>query len=103
MKIQHIVLLKCRENLTDNDFALVLNDLKAARALIPGITEVSGGDNNSPEGIASGYTHAFVIVFEDEAARAAYLPHPEHKKIQAKIASILADEPSNVLVFDYSA
>lgn len=101
MKIKHIVLLKCREDVTKAQISEIFEDLKNIKNIIPGITDVSGGTNDSPEGIAREYTHGFILTFADEAVRKIYLPHSEHKKIQVKIARILADVPDNVLVLDY--
>jgi NAD(P)-dependent dehydrogenase (short-subunit alcohol dehydrogenase family) len=38
------------------------------------------GVNNSPENLHKGFTHVYLITFENADARDAYLPHPEHKK-----------------------
>ena len=55
-------------------------------------------DSNSPEGLAKGFTHCFNLSFADEAARAAYLPHPDHLAFVAQLKPALDD----VLVFDYT-
>jgi len=39
--------------------------------------------------------------FADEEARAAYLPHPEHKKAQEFMRKVLDKSPDNVLVMDF--
>ena len=38
----------------------------------------SGETNNSPESHDDGFTHCFMVTFDSEEGRAAYLPHPEH-------------------------
>ena len=38
------------------------------------------GLNNSPENLNKGFTHVYLLTFENAGARDAYLPHPEHKK-----------------------
>ncbi len=102
MEIQHIVLLKCRVDVSEREMNEIFEGLQSIKRFIPGITSFSGGRNNSLEGNAKGYTHGFILTFVDEASRKTYLPHPEHKKIQKKIGKVLADVSDNVLVFDYS-
>ena len=46
---------------------------------IGGIAGFEWGTNNSPEPLGEGYSHIFLVTFEDEAARDAYLPHPKHQ------------------------
>jgi hypothetical protein len=46
---------------------------------IPGIVAFEHGVNHSPEGLNQNFTHVYLLTFEDEAARNAYLPHPEHE------------------------
>jgi hypothetical protein len=54
--------------------------IEALRALrsLPGVASLSVGTNVSPEGLAQGYTHALVAVFDSAADRDHYLTAPEH-------------------------
>jgi len=64
------------------------------------IKEVKGfefGTNNSPENLNQGFTHAFFVTFESEAAREVYLPHPAHKAF----VKVLEPHLDKVLVIDY--
>ena len=72
--IQHIVLLKLKPETTAEQKAALLEGLGALKRenKIPGIEEVTGGDNNSPEGKAHGFDWGFVMTFTDAAARDAY-------------------------------
>ena len=36
------------------------------------------GRNNSPERHDHGFTHCFMVTFDSEDGRQAYLPHPDH-------------------------
>ena len=51
--------------------------LRALRSL-PGVVSMVVGPNVSPEGLAQGYTHALVAVFDSAANRDHYLTAPEH-------------------------
>jgi hypothetical protein len=55
------------------------------------------GPNNSPEGLAQGYTHAFIMTFADAAARDAYLPHADHKAFTDKALPLV----DSVAVIDF--
>ena len=100
--IRHIVLMKCKPEASKEEIEQVLAALAALRERIPGIVAFEAGENNSPEGIARGYTHAFTMDFVDGQARDAYLPHPEHEKVKVLIRRILDGSPESVLVVDFS-
>ena len=55
------------------------------------------GINNSPENLNNGLTHCFVLTFNSEADRDAYLIHPDHKAFVA----VLNIAPEKVTVVDY--
>lgn len=98
MAIRHIVLLR----FSDNTSAAERRGIEVAFAALPaqigGITAFEWGTNVSPEGLSKGFTHAFVLTFEDAAARDAYLPHRAHLDFVARLKPFLAD----VLVVDYA-
>lgn len=99
--ISHIVLLKCRRDVPDQQHQAMFTALAALVKKIPGLKSFCGGANNSPEGIARGYTHAFYMQFTDSEARDAYLHHPEHEAVKRMIAEVLEDAEDNVLVVDF--
>src|SRR4051812_34281654 len=77
--LRHVVLFKFKDSATP---AQVKEVEDAFRKLPSKIKEVKGfewGTNNSPEGLAQGFTHLFFVTFDSEAGREVYLPHPEHK------------------------
>lgn len=96
--IKHVVLLKLKEGVGSDRTNAVLEGLKELQDKLDGIVDVTGGDNNSPEGKSNGYEWGFVMTFEDAAARDAYLPHPDHKAVSASTIRPIVDD---VLVFDY--
>jgi hypothetical protein len=55
--------------------------------------------DNSPEGLAQGFTHCFLVTFQSTADRDAYLPHAAHQAFVAKIKPVL----EKALVVDYWA
>ena len=83
MPVQHIALFRFKNGTSAATIGGALEDLNRLAKVIPGITAFHCGLNSSPEGLADGLTHGFVMTFKDAAARDAYLPHPEHEKFKA--------------------
>lgn len=95
--LRHVVLLKFKDSSTP---AQVKEVEDAFRKLPSKIKEVKGlewGTDNSPEGLAQGFTHVFFVTFNSEEDRAVYLPHPEHKAF----VKVLEPQLDKVLVVDY--
>jgi len=84
-KVKHVVLFRLQRETPSVVFAEIMLGLAELRGLIPGLLEVSGGPQNSQEGIGPGFTHGFAITFADEATRDAYLAHPKHEPVKQKI------------------
>jgi Stress responsive A/B Barrel Domain len=97
--VRHLVMLQFQPEASAAAIAAVERDFVALRTQIGGIRAIEWGTNVSPEGLAKGYTHAFLLTFDDAAARDAYLPHPAHQAFVTTLKPLLAD----VLVFDYHA
>jgi hypothetical protein len=93
--------MKCKPEATKEQIEQVFAAIAALKGSIPGILAFEAGENNSPEGINRGYTHAFTMDFVDEQARDTYLPHPEHEKVKVQIGQILAEISDSVLVVDF--
>jgi hypothetical protein len=97
MPVQHIALFRFKAGTTSEFIQRTTDELRQLARTIPGITNFSMGGNNSPEGLADGLTHGFVMTFRDTAARDGYLPHPEHEKFKA----FVLPQIEKVVVFDY--
>ncbi len=98
MKVKHIVLVKFTDTASATVVASLSRGFAALPSLIPGLTAFEAGANMSPEGLDHGFTHAFVMTFENIRARDAYLPHPHHQAFVEQLKPYLAD----VLVIDYA-
>ncbi|GAB3030615.1 Dabb family protein [Spirosoma pulveris] len=96
--VQHIVLFKFKPETT----AAKVKEIVAAFEALPSqIKEIKGfkwGTNNSPENLNKGLTHAFILTFDNEKDRDAYLPHPAHKAFGGIVGAWLAD----VTVVDFT-
>ena len=100
MPTRHIVLVKVKAGTPDSQVAEAFDALAALKGVIPGLLSFTAGPNTSPEGRTLGFTHGFVMDFQDAAARDAYLPHPKHQEAAAHLRAI-RDPENGVLVFDY--
>ena len=72
-------------------------EMRAMVGKIPGLLDMTHGAYDSPEGLADGFTHGFIMTFENAAARNTYLPHPEHERVKAIVVPCL----DRVVVFDF--
>lgn len=99
--VHHVVLFRFRSDLPEGAVEEVFAELRGFRQSIPGITGFQGGAYNSPEGLAQGFTHGFTMTFADAASRDAYLPHPLHQAVVAKLLPMLEGGVEGVVAFDF--
>jgi hypothetical protein len=78
--VRHVVVFKFKPGASQAQIQQVTDAFRDLRGKVPGITAFEDGVNHSPEKKNLGFTHVYMLTFESEAARDAYLPHPEHKK-----------------------
>lgn len=64
------------------------------------VSSLEWGTNSSTEGIHLGFTHCFIVSFDDSAGRDAYLVHPLHQRF---CAQDLDPVLYRVAVLDYEA
>jgi hypothetical protein len=76
--VRHIVAFKYKPEASGAQIQRVTDAFRALRHKIPGIIAMEDGVNNSPEEKNQGFTHVYLLTFEDAAARDAYLPHADH-------------------------
>lgn len=97
-KILHIVCFKFKEDAPPSTIKKIETEFAALKRKIPGIQSFEWGTNNSPEGLNKGFTHCFIVTFDNEEARTNYLPHPEHQAFVSILKTILED----VFVIDFN-
>src|SRR5882762_11947203 len=96
-KVKHIALLKFKDGTAQEQIDKVFEDLMDLSETIPGIEDYVSGPNNSPEGFNQGFTHGFVMTFENAGARDAYISHPDHQRAKA----VILPHIESVLIFDF--
>ena len=95
----HVVLIKPKPDADAGAATRLSQVLAELQGRIPGITGYHWGPNVSPERMGRGYELGFLMIFENAAARDAYLPHPEHRKVGPFIDAVAQE----VLVYDIEA
>ena len=99
-QVRHVVVFKYKPDATEAQIKEVTEAFRALQDKIPGIISFEHGVNNSPEGKNLGFTHVYMLTFEDAKARDEYLPHPDHKKFGELLGGLGIFE--DVFVVDYS-
>lgn len=99
-QMRHIVVFKYKPGATPAQIEKVTRAFGDLQDKIPGIVAFEHGVNDSPENKNLGFTHVYMLTFEDAAARDAYLPHPEHKKFGALLGELGVLE--DAFVVDYA-
>jgi ribosomal protein L23 len=95
--LRHVVIFKFKDTATPEQVKEVEKAFSALPSKINTIIGYEWGTNISPENLAQGFTHCFLVTFKDVAGRDFYLPHPAHKEF-GKILSPYLDK---VMVIDF--
>jgi hypothetical protein len=96
-KLRHVVAFKFKDTATPDDIKKVQEAFKALKTKIPQITKFEAGKNNSPESLDKGCNYGWILSFNSEKDRDAYLVHPDHKAFGTLVKPYLAD----VFVIDF--
>lgn len=82
----HIALFKWKPSAEKSAIEAALKDVEALQGKIPGVIEISTGENQSR--YAEGYTHVVLVRGENKEAIEAYRKHSDHELVSAKIESM---------------
>lgn len=96
-QLRHVVIFKFKATSTPADIQKIENAFSKLPSQIKEIEAYEWGLNNSPEGLNKGFTHCFLVTFNNEEDRDIYLPHPAHKAF----VDILSPHLEDVMVIDY--
>jgi len=99
-QVRHVVVFKYKPDATKEQIQQITDAFGELKNKIPGVVSFEHGINDSPEKKNLGFTHVYMVTFENAKARDTYLPHPEHKKFVQMLgkSGILED----LFVVDYS-
>ena len=95
--VRHVVLFKFKDDTTAQQLGAIEDSFVALAGEIDGIVDFEWGTDMSLEGLAQGFTHCFIVSFENAAGRDAYLPHPKHRAFVA----LAGPHFDRVLVVDF--
>jgi hypothetical protein len=98
-KVRHVVLFKFKEGTTTQQQKMVEDAFRALPSKIHEVVGFEWGTNISPENLDQGFTHCFLVTFNDAKGRDAYLPHPAHQAF----VQVLKPYLDKVLVIDFAA
>lgn len=98
----HIDIFKFKSTVSESEITSALNQLGELQKVIPGMTHFSFGKDGSTESLNKGFTHAALFVFQDKAARDAYMKNTEHHRIAKEVvAPLLENGFESLIVIDY--
>lgn len=89
--LRHVVAFTFKDSVTAERQQQAIADFMALEHQIPGILSFEGGEDVSVEGFTKNLTHCFIVTFEDQAARDAYIPHPAHLELVQKNKPLMND------------
>lgn len=95
--LRHAVFFKFKETSSKADVQRIVDTFAALPNKIDSIIDFEWGERSNADKISGGFTHCFLLTFNDEAGREKYLPHPDHKAFGAQLKPHLAD----VFVIDF--
>lgn len=97
--MKHIVIFKYKEGVSDDQIQQLTDAFLELKDKIPGVVSIEHGVNDSPEELNLGFTHIYLVTFEDAKARDTYLPHPEHQKFVTEFVEKFVED---AFVVDYA-
>ncbi len=97
--LRHVVMFQFKKESSKEEVQQVVDAFRRLPEKIPQIADFEYGTDNSPEGLADGFTHCFLVSFKSEKDRDVYLPHQAHQDF----VKVLKPHLEKVLVVDYWA
>ncbi|HLC67710.1 MAG TPA: Dabb family protein [archaeon] len=81
--IVHIAIFKWKSEVTKEEVEKVLADVRALKAKCKGVIDIICGENFSR--YSEGFTHAIVVLAEDQKALVGYRNHTLHQALAEEI------------------
>ena len=76
-QVRHFGMFEFKDGITGDQIAHCFDEMRAMVGKIPGLLEVlCGSYDENEEHLNENFTHGFVMSFDSQASRDAYLPHP---------------------------
>ena len=94
MSLQHIVWLKKKDDCSQQQMQVLLEEVCSLTNVISQIQSINSGTNITDR--ADGYTHGIIVTVADQQALEAYISHPAHVAIGKKLI-----KNADILAMDY--
>jgi hypothetical protein len=98
-KYFHVVSFKFKSDLPKEQVKEVERAFSALKTSIPQIKSIDYGTNVSKENFDKGFTHMWVLTFDNAEDCQVYIKHPEHQKFGKLLGGKLAE--NGVFVLDF--
>jgi len=95
--VRHFGVFKFKEDVSSEEISSCFDALESMVGRVPGLLNVEHGSYQSDEGLSDGFSHGFLMTFDNFKSRDAYLPHPVHEEVKA----IVVPKLERVIVFDF--
>jgi hypothetical protein len=77
--LRHVVLLKFKKDTPEADITLLEDEFSSlAKVKVSEVKDYEWGTNVSKENLNHGYTHCFILTFDNEKDRDVYIEHQDH-------------------------
>lgn len=97
--LRHVVMFKFKEGTTDEQITSIEKAFAELPSKIKTIKDYEWGTNVSQENKNQGFTHCFIVTFDDQKGLDTYGPHPAHQAFVKMLGPVL----DKVLVLDFIA
>ena len=99
--IRHLVHLRFKDDVSDEEKATLYRDLAGLSGHIEGILDFQSRSNVSVEtDLVRGFNDMFWFDFRDESVRDVYLVDPAHQEVGGRIVGKTVNGPDGVFVCD---
>jgi len=95
--VRHYGVFQFKDGIDEEQIDLCFAEMMGMVGKIPGLLAMEHGPYDSTEGMNDGFTHGFIMTFDNLESRDAYLPHPEHERVKLIVVPCL----ERVVVFDF--
>ena len=96
---RHFVSFQFKEGTRENKKTEIVMAFMALKGKIDAISDLEWGGTENVEPRNDGFTHSFLVSFQNKAGLEVYLPHPAHQEF----VKLLKPHLEKVYVFDYTA
>ena len=95
--LRHVVFFKFKDGTSEADILKVQNAFLDLQKGIETVRNIEAGSNVSVENLNDGFTHCFIVTFDDAKGRDTYLTHPVH----AEFVKLAGPHLDKVCVIDF--